>query len=60
MVGAGILPETLAATVLYEAASVHLGPGKDDMSPAEVQATIRSGLGDGIRNPRQVTRRTAA
>ncbi|MDB4873294.1 MAG: hypothetical protein JWL97_4298, partial [Gemmatimonadales bacterium] len=60
LVGAQILPEALVAAALYEAASVHFGPTKNDMSPSEARTTIRSGLSDGIRNPRTLNRRSAA
>jgi hypothetical protein len=57
LVGAGVLPEELAARELYRAASVHFGPTSEDMSPGEARATIRSGLLAGSRRPREITMR---
>lgn len=61
LVGAGLLDYDHAATVLYDAASVHFGPTSADVRPADAQATIRSALAAGARRPRHLsTRETAA
>lgn len=60
LVGAGTLPAEVATDALYEAASVHFGPTKNDMTPGEARATIRSGLAAGTRKPRNVKTRGAA
>ncbi|MEU4828729.1 bifunctional DNA primase/polymerase [Actinomadura sp. NPDC023710] len=56
LTGAGVLDHETAATVLFEAAAVHFGPTRADVTPAEARATIRSALAAGARNPRTITR----
>ncbi|MFG1854075.1 bifunctional DNA primase/polymerase [Actinomadura geliboluensis] len=60
IVAAGVLPEDIATGALYDAASVHFGPSRDDVRPSEAQATIRCAIEAGKRNPRDITRRGAA
>jgi hypothetical protein len=55
LVATGVLAEDIAATELYEAASVHFGPTRVDVQPADARATIRSGMAAGTRKPRHVT-----
>jgi hypothetical protein len=52
LVGAGLLPEHLAAEALRHAAAVHVGV--DRFTTAEADAAIRSGLTAGQRSPRRV------
>ncbi|MEU9870682.1 bifunctional DNA primase/polymerase [Actinomadura sp. NPDC048021] len=56
LTGAGALDHETAAAVLFEAAVVHFGPTRADVTPAEARATIRSALAAGARNPRTITR----
>ncbi|MEU4828111.1 bifunctional DNA primase/polymerase [Actinomadura sp. NPDC023710] len=56
LTGAGALDPETAATVLFEAAAVHFGPTRADVTPTEARATIRSALAAGARNPRTITR----
>ena len=64
LVGAGALPEDIAAAALYDAASVHFGPEPHGIPPAAAKATITAGLTAGTRNPRTLdiapVRRSAA
>jgi hypothetical protein len=55
LVGAGLLGADQASEHLAQAAATHLGPG--GLTPAEIHATITSGLSAGIRRPRALTRR---
>ncbi|WP_246236394.1 bifunctional DNA primase/polymerase [Actinomadura chibensis] len=52
----GALDADLAASVLFEAASVHFCTGPTAFTPADARATIRSALAAGARNPRTITR----
>ncbi|REE96633.1 bifunctional DNA primase/polymerase [Thermomonospora umbrina] len=58
LVAADVLPEDLARVALTDAVSVHFASGS--FTPAEATATITAGLAAGTRNPRTITKRTAA
>ena len=60
LIAAGALPEDLACTELYDAASVHFGVGTPPFTPADARATIRSGITAGKRKPRPLATRGAA
>jgi hypothetical protein len=51
LVGAGALAADTAAAQLTAAAAAHLGPG--GLSPAEIRATIASGVQAGAKRPRR-------
>lgn len=60
IIAAGVLPEDVATGALYDAASVHFGPSREDVQPNEARATIRCAIEAGKRSPRDITRRGAA
>lgn len=59
LIGAGAIPESLAASELYAAASVHFD-SDPPLTPADARATIGAAIAAGKRNPRQLSRRDAA
>jgi DNA polymerase-1 len=60
LIAAGALPEDLACSELYDAASVHFGIGTPPFTPADARATIRSGITAGKRKPRPLATLGAA